>query len=1417
MNLEKQNTGSLTQETEKKKHKIVIASVDIEQQARDIAEEKLLASKNDLKFFRGFFKRIWKHNLAHEYYRQKEIANAKREIQQSGNLYAGEKGEKADHENAMNAIVERFVAEYEGEDLLRKGEEKRIVETEQLGEVGLKGSVFDLIKQFASGTITEEQFDLEKNNLFNDKIGGLRNEKHNSLAKNASMYADNLLEIAKQVKDSVAHGKGLDALDADFEIVLGKARVGVETEAQYNAVDRLTEKIQKSPVGRFVNEATVTSAVAILYGVFAKGVVSAAHRGFKLVGPLGTVLSAGVGGAVAGMREHKRINDERAQHSREMAKGKKIESDSKRREEMEKFRYETKDVNELTSNLKEALEGLKKQPSEQQLSLVLEHLNEINSRIAFAEQEKIDLISFSDSKNVEKERTNMYIAAAEAKVYLRKNIHSEWATPYNNEQGLDGYLQHVKEAKIQKDFLGEKTVKDRAFSKMKNKRVAQAVAKGLGIGLGVGVAVQEVGTIFNEKEGIFGGAGVNEKNHHYTALGYLRRLIAGELPPDEISSRQEIVAMKDFIKDHNELFSKIKRGVWADNDTPKFDRNELKLWWGGEKGTGIDAEGNYVFNVKQMAQDGSFHGEKNWNPQDLMKEGKMKLLVSLSEDTQNQVVEIPIDANGNAIIDPNSEIGKIAFENSNGHAKFIGKFAEVGVIGDKIDGVDNVDILATHIGDGIKGVEVTEFTEPAGYNVEAPFVIPIAGRKSMEKMGKGIGSRPVVSSGEQSTTQKLIRSEAEKLENMRLFHGLLKSMEESILKNKNNSPARTAALHTIYRLNKYEDLNAATMEDRDKKFLELTRKLWTELTVHEKPDLDANSCLKLMELAGIKVDMSKVNLVPKGKTADSGIIMDTSEKHGVISEEDGKRLIIDHHGKESGRDTSAAKFVYEALVEMGLLKKEKHLDDFVAFVTKCDNKSFAPDEMKKVLENYSKNLYGLSYRMRTEDILELFKQGVDPMKDLSDDYLRSHEYFNPQNGGKYEPLIELVGFMEKQMKSGKVALENVEKAGFIVDTGMNRFGKILIDTSKNPQNGRYFPRIDGENQSNQLGVFLKGYGGYLIWSQNRNSFVLYTDKKMDSESIPGGFSQGKNMRGHMLISGDGNTEPVKPEFLQEILAKLSGKADFKIEGKLKKALNIDMAGKEVLGLIDENKLTEEEMRRIMKEKDVSVNDLMYDIMPQRYRANMSSEFSKKKKALSAADQRNSQKIEQIALEILLKYQEKIAAKNQSPIAPTIPQQPQSVSLPDAVVEKQKNMAESVKKMSELFSSFELSYDAVKEEAGRLNISPSELAVGFIQGDDKLRTQYETRLNAIPVAERDEKAIEKLAMIVILNSEHDAVGDKIKEKDQAIAQKELEIKNEIDPQRKQSLEKERLEIENEKDKLEDNSGNIAVELIPLEAF
>lgn len=1386
---------------ENKKRKIVIAEIDISQQARDVAEENMAESKESLKGIKGLVKRIWKHNLAHEYYRQKEIAAIKKEIKETGNLYAGEEGGIEDHEDAMRAIVERFQAEFEDE-LLRGGEEKKVLEDALANEKSLKDKIRALVLDYATDKVTKEDFIILKNDLFKEEIGSIRGGKDQAIAGKGEMYADNLLEIADQVKQDIAHNRGLDGLDLDFEVTVGRAKTGVDTEANYSTVDRVIEKIRSGALKSLVNETALASAVAIAHAATVKFTLSASQRAAKLTGPLGLGLSALVGGTAAGFRENKRIKEERAQHAREMAKGgKRIETGSARREEMEKYRQETREANELIRDLKASLDALWSEPDPEKLKKLLESITEIDSRIAFSDRNKVDLVSFSDPKKVEQERTALYIATAEAKVFLEKNIGEDWSDIYKDKQELRDLLAKAKEERIETGYMAEKTAKDEAFQKMKKRKVAGAVAKGVGIGLGLGVAVQESVAYFGSNlEGIASSKGLRAAGpRNLTALEYLRRSALGQMPridsthllaiplgeggevrmPDGFglsgnpdgsfdlvkTANHEILekglkfnndgtltaesarvlekdriftsqftnhikgvkaavmsesvqpigghssdlaqgvekrfTTEEYLKEHENLFSKVKREAWANNDTAAPNKNELKLQFGGVEGTGIDQDGNFVFNIKHMAKRGSFLGGKHWNPEELMRKGKMKLLISLSQDTQGRVVEIPIDTDGNAVIDPKSEIGKIAFDKLDGKAKFLGRFAEVAV---KDTADEKAVVLATHVGKGVneivaleniprpaniaeipgigqiakiveipdKDINVTVFDLPADYSVDLPYVIPVSARRPLERLGKTEEAVPHPEKDEGLRIAQLdmakdyieavmeglkMRADREKVKAERAkFLRLLEAMRrqsEQIEKAKKEIPdkhgySRNAVLHTLYRMENYEDINAADMEEGDRKFLELTKTLWKELTVHEDPDLDAKSCLKLMALFGIDLDKITLNYVPKGQTVESGIVMDTSGRHGVIADGEGKRLTFDHHGEESDRSTSATKLVYETLVELKFIKKEAYLDRFVEFVTRCDNLDFAPDEAA-IYKNYHENMYGLAAKMEIDDILDLMKKGIDPKASLPMDFLLKHTFTYPDTGVK-ETLAAHSAKMKTQMGYGEKEARNMEKNGFVLDTGDDRFGKVLVDTMKKADKDKWYNKVNGMGPSRQLTVFAQGYGAYVVWSPEEKKFFAYTKKRMDEDSVPGGFSQGEIIRGHMLICGDLHHGQVGPEFLEEILGKLSGKADFKPEGELKKALAVDLAGKDVLRLIDSGSLTETEMRCIMKARGVSAKNLIYEIMPQRSNSKegkaLSKAFDRKKRALTKEEQKNVKKIENIVITVLLEYQRVITVNPQ---------------------------------------------------------------------------------------------------------------------------------------------------------------------------
>jgi hypothetical protein len=180
--------------------------------------------------------------------------------------------------------------------------------------------------------------------------------------------------------------------------------------------------------------------------------------------------------------------------------------------------------------------------------------------------------------------------------------------------------------------------------------------------------------------------------------------------------------------------------MWYDQNTAKFDENELRTQLGGIKGTGFDAKGNVVLNVSHMTPDGSFHNELSANAQELMKNGQLKMLFSMSNGTQNKVFEFTVTPKGEIIIPPDSDCAKFLWSNVNGHATFHGRFGEVA----QDMGNGNYRMLGTMEGKGLKDIIDTIHThsqetllQPNGsYDWTPPPFIPIVPGDPLEKLSK---------------------------------------------------------------------------------------------------------------------------------------------------------------------------------------------------------------------------------------------------------------------------------------------------------------------------------------------------------------------------------------------------------------------------------------------------------------------------------------------------------------------------------------------------------------------------------------------------------------------------------------------------------------------------------------------------------
>ena len=227
--------------------------------------------------------------------------------------------------------------------------------------------------------------------------------------------------------------------------------------------------------------------------------------------------SIAISSAFAGANESQRVALERKQHGIEMAEGGSFEAGDKRREQMEKYEYQMEGSKDLYQNLynsmfekdkegKDVLKDLK----QEDLDAIFVNLSDIEARNNLNERNRIDLISYSNIGNVEKERTDLTILTARAKVELRKKLEGDLKNGLKNYKDFDSYL--AAQTEIAEDSLlgGEKGIsaQDKAFRKYKAGRIAKKMAQTAVAGLIIGGTIQEAVAFFKDDvkgvaEGLF--------------------------------------------------------------------------------------------------------------------------------------------------------------------------------------------------------------------------------------------------------------------------------------------------------------------------------------------------------------------------------------------------------------------------------------------------------------------------------------------------------------------------------------------------------------------------------------------------------------------------------------------------------------------------------------------------------------------------------------------------------------------------------------------------------------------------------------------------------------------------------------------------------------------------------------------------
>jgi len=556
---------------EKKKFTATIVdTTDLMQaQAIDVGNEKMTITpesaelaklKLSEKLLKGEFwnrlgQKIWKYGLKRDYNRNKEIYKASQEILKTGNVFVGEGKEKEAHDKVMSDIIDQFTSGYDEAIHEEAGEKKVVLGKDELEEeaTGDKEAAKQLIKDWATGKISKESFLAQEERLFH-QLKGNQDDKE---VKGNVMYASNLFEVAEQVKLAIKNQEFLENEDFEFEMIYGISKASVRTEDHFNRTERVMDKLLHSKLGQFTNETTIAMALSCASSLLIR---SAAGLPGKIVPVLGTAL---ISSGFAKKREEMEQIKKRTLHARQMAKGEKFNPDTMpNRTEMDTFNYKTESAVDILKNIDTNLQILEKNGAnltEQELNSLFAELTSLEALVRLSDRRSIDLITYSDSTNVVKERLAVDTKKRQMKDALKKAFES--GNHKIPEGTFEEYFNSLSTTEENRLIMEKETgidAKDRNFNKMKTEKGWKAAKSAFGWGLVFGAAFSEGAGLVQGHTGVVGDLIHTIKGghllppgvpvEHLTMATYIKHLIQGDVPKMDPGKMHEILIGESHMK-----------------------------------------------------------------------------------------------------------------------------------------------------------------------------------------------------------------------------------------------------------------------------------------------------------------------------------------------------------------------------------------------------------------------------------------------------------------------------------------------------------------------------------------------------------------------------------------------------------------------------------------------------------------------------------------------------------------------------------------------------------------------------------------------------------------------------------------------------------------------------------------------------
>lgn len=168
--------------------------------------------------------------------------------------------------------------------------------------------------------------------------------------------------------------------------------------------------------------------------------------------------------------------------------------------ELERYRFQSQKVTDAIKGITDAIDFLKNRPDEVNpdiLSKSIAFVSLTDAMIKLSDEKSIDLLTYSNPRAVDKERTALDIKMAALKVELRKACEKQGVA--FGGMDIDTYMDHCVAANKKHLLEDENGVneKNAQFRGFKNKKGVTAFFGGTARAILLGVAFQEVGAMFN--------------------------------------------------------------------------------------------------------------------------------------------------------------------------------------------------------------------------------------------------------------------------------------------------------------------------------------------------------------------------------------------------------------------------------------------------------------------------------------------------------------------------------------------------------------------------------------------------------------------------------------------------------------------------------------------------------------------------------------------------------------------------------------------------------------------------------------------------------------------------------------------------------------------------------------------------------